>query len=106
MKKQTLDPGILREEEKALDESIALNRIVKDLLDKQRKSSKYLFIALMLSLCFNVLIFCGFIWYSSQWEYTTTTETSTTQVEQDTGEGNGNNVFQTGENASYSQGGE
>lgn len=37
-------------------------------------------------------------------ETTTTTETTTT-VEQDTGEGSGNNVFQAGENSTYTQNG-
>lgn len=37
-------------------------------------------------------------------ETTTKTETTTT-VEQDTGEGSGNNVFQAGENSSYTQNG-
>lgn len=34
-----------------------------------------------------------------------TTTTTTTTVEQDTGEGSGNNVFQSGENSSYTQNG-
>ena len=34
-----------------------------------------------------------------------TTTTTTTTVEQDTGEGSGNNVFQAGENSSYTQNG-
>lgn len=35
----------------------------------------------------------------------TTTTTETTTIEQDTGEGSGNNVFQSGENSSYTQNG-
>lgn len=34
-----------------------------------------------------------------------TTTTTTTTVEQDTGEGSGNNVFQSGENSTYTQNG-
>ena len=38
-------------------------------------------------------------------EEQTTTTTTTTSVEQDTGEGSGNNIYQAGENSSYTQNG-
>ena len=62
----------------ALDQSIALNRIVLSLLKGQKDANKKMFIALIVSLLINAIIICGFFIYESQWdtvsEYTTTTE--------------------------------
>lgn len=91
----------LREEDGALDQSIALNKITMKLLHDRAADCKRLWIALVISILVNLALVGGFLWYESQWEYTTT---ETTTVTQDTGEGTGNNVYQAGENATYHQG--
>lgn len=90
----------LRKEEDALDQSLGLNRILLNLIDNQRKAHKWLCILLVISLLCNVAICCIFVAYESQ--FTTTTETIT--ITQDTGEGEGNNVYQSGSDAQYIQG--
>lgn len=92
----------LRESEDALDQSIALNRIVMTMLESKRREDTWLRILLIISLLVNVVISCIFITYESQFTTTTTTEEIT--IEQDTGEGSGNNVYQGGEYAQYIQG--
>lgn len=91
----------LRKEEDALDQSVALNRIVMTMLESKRREDFWLRIILIISLLVNIAIAGIFTWYESQWQYT---ETTTTTVTQDTGEGSGNNVYQAGENANYIQG--
>lgn len=91
----------LREEGGALDQSIALNKITMKLLHDRAADCKRLWIALVISILVNLALVGGFLWYESQWEYTTT---ETTTVTRDTGEGTGNNVYQAGENATYPQG--
>lgn len=91
----------LREEDGALDQSIALNKITMKLLHDRAADCKRLWIALVISILVNLALVGGFLWYESQWEYTTT---ETTTITQDTGEGTGNNVYQAGENATYHQG--
>lgn len=91
----------LRKEEDALDQSLGLNRILLNLIDNQRKAHKWLCILLVISLLCNVAICCIFVAYESQ--FTTTTETIT--ITQDTGKGEGNNVYQSGSDAQYIQGG-
>lgn len=93
----------LKEEQGALDQSIALNKITMKLLHDRAADCKRLWIALVISILVNLFIVGGFLWYESQWDYTTTT-TETTTITQDTGEGTGNNVYQAGENATYQQG--
>lgn len=85
----------------ALDQSIALNRIVMTLLEQNKRRDRIISILLAISIIVNVLIVGGFLWYESQWEVTTTT---TTTITQDSGEGNGNNVYQSGNSAKYVQG--
>ena len=92
----------LRESDDALDQSIALNRIVMTMLESKRREDTWLRILLIISLLVNVVISCIFIAYESQFTTTTTTEEIT--IEQDTGEGSGNNVYQGGEYAQYIQG--
>lgn len=92
----------LRESEDALDQSIALNRIVMTMLESKRREDAWLRILLIISLLVNVVISCIFITYESQFTTTTTTEEIT--IQQDTGEGSGNNVYQGGEYAQYIQG--
>lgn len=88
----------LKTEEDALDQSIALNRIVMAMLDAKRREDFWLRIILIVSILANVLIAVIFTSYESQWTTTTTT------VTQDTEDGSGNNVYQAGENANYIQG--
>lgn len=86
----------------ALDQSMALNRIVMTLLEQNNRRDRIISILLAVSIIVNVLIVGGFLWYESQWEVTTTTTTTT--ITQDSGQGNGNNVYQSGDSARYVQG--
>ena len=88
-------------EKEALDQSVALNRIVLNMLESKRKEDFWLRIVLIISILANIAISCIFISYESQF---TTEKTITTTVTQDTGEGEGNNVYQSGEHANYVQG--
>lgn len=89
-------------EEGSLDESIALNRITMQLLKDRAADCKRLWIALVISILVNLVLVGGFLWYESQWEKAETVTTIT----QDTGEGSGNNVYQSGESATYNEGGD
>lgn len=93
---QSLDD--LKTEKNALDQSIALNRIVMTMLESKQREDFWLRIILIVSILVNVVITGIFTWYEGQWETTTTT------ITQDTGEGSGNNVYQSGKNANYTQG--
>lgn len=96
------DLEALRKEEDALDQSMALNKIVMTMLESKRREDFWLRLILIISLLVNIVIAGIFVVYESQWEYGVTTTTTT--IEQDTGEGSGNNVYQSGENAEYVQG--
>lgn len=89
----------LKSEGDALDQSVALNRIVLAMLDGYKRQNLFLSILLFVSILANIAIAAIFIQYESQWEH----ETTTTTITQDTGEGSGNNVYQAGENATYTQ---
>lgn len=89
-------------EKEALDQSVALNRIVLNMLESKRREDFWLRIVLIISILANIVISCIFLGYESQ--FTTEKEVTTTTVTQDTGEGEGNNVYQSGERASYAQG--
>lgn len=71
--------------EDVLNESLALNHVVIDLLADRRKENLRLWIALVISILINLLIVVGFLYYNSLFEYdtTTTTTTETTTVTQD-----------------------
>lgn len=86
--------GEIKNEEDALDQSVALNKIVMQLLKTRAQECKRLWVALVISILVNLAIVGGFLWYESQWEYTTTT----TEVEQDSGE-DGLNMLQVGDNS-------
>lgn len=89
-------------ENQALQESMALNKIVLDLLTQKKKEHLRLWIVILALILVNLVEVGLFIWYESQFEDTETiTETT---VEQDTGEGSGNNVYQAGEHANYTEG--
>lgn len=90
----------LKKNPDALEQSLGLNRILFALIDSLKRTQRWLCILLIVSILSNILICTIFVWYESQF----TTTTTTTTVEQDT-EGPGNNVYQSGENAQYVQGG-
>lgn len=108
-RKQTIpDVNQIRSEQDALDQSIALNRIVMSLLKSQKESNKRLFIALIISLLMNVVIVAGFLYYESTWEHTvTTTETITTtqEVEGDSAQINNVQGNQYKDNSVHNEGG-
>lgn len=83
----------MKEQEDALDQSIALNKIVMNLLKTSAQEKKRIWIALVISILVNLAIVGGFLWYKSQWEYFTET---TTEVTQDT-TGEGSNLLQFGD---------
>lgn len=83
----------MKEQEDALDQSIALNKIVMNLLKTSAQEKKRIWIALVISILVNLAIVGGFLWYESQWEYFTET---TTEVTQDT-TGEGSNLLQFGD---------
>jgi cytoskeletal protein RodZ len=90
----------------ALEESLALNKITIDLLNQKKKEHLRLWIIIVVMAIINLIETGMFIWYESQFETTSTTTTETEIVEQDTGEGNGNNIYQSGENAQYNESGD
>lgn len=87
----------------ALDQSIGLNRILLTLIDNQKRTQRWMCILLVVSLLCNVAISAIFVAYESQF-ITTETSTEMVTVNQDSGEGDSNNVYQSGENAQYVQG--
>lgn len=91
----------MRVEKDALDQSLALNRIVMTMLESKKREDFWLRIILIISILANIAIAGIFTLYESQWQYTDTVSTTVTQ---DTGEGSGNNVYQAGENVVYTQG--
>lgn len=101
MDKPIEDLKDLKLEEDALDQSLALNKITLTLLQDNTKNYRRVWMALIVSILVNLLLVYGFLWYESQWELTST---ETTTITQDTGEGQGNNIYQSGENATYLQG--
>lgn len=64
----------MENEGEALNQSLALNRVIINLLKQQRETNKRMFIALIVSILVNLAIVGGFLWYESQWEYTETKE--------------------------------
>ena len=64
----------MENEEEALNQSLALNKVIINLLKQQRETNKRMFIALIDSILVNLAIVGGFLWYESQWEYTETKE--------------------------------
>lgn len=91
-------------ESNAFEESMALNRITLDLLNQKKKEHLRLWIVIIVMALVNLIEVGMFIWYESQFDVSDTTTTTTETIEQDTGEGNGNNVYQAGENAQHTEG--
>ena len=92
----------LKKNPDALEQSLGLNRILFALIDTLKRTQRWMCILLILSILSNIIICTVFVCYENQ--FITTTTTTTTTVEQDT-DGPGNNVYQSGENAQYVQGG-
>lgn len=84
-----------------IEELSALNKITMKLLEEKAKEAKRLWIALIVSILVNAFLVTAFLYYESQ--FTTTVDTVTTTVTQDTGEGQGNNIYQSGESATYNE---
>lgn len=57
----------------------SLFELYKDMLEYKKREAKFLFIALIASLCMNLAVVGAFLFYESQWEITDTTTTTTTQ---------------------------
>ena len=85
-----------------MNEQEAINYVTSELLAQQKQHSKHLFIALLISIIANIAIVSGFLIYESQWEYSVEETTSEITVAQEQSEKGGDNVFQTGEYATYS----
>lgn len=64
----------MENEGEALNQSLALNKAIINLLKQQRETNKRMFITLIVSILVNLAIVGGFLWYESQWEYTETKE--------------------------------
>lgn len=125
-----MDPNklnTLKNENNALDQSLALNKIVMDLLEERKKQMQHDKIAFIIVCVVFVISLCGvcvssyierqdllqqlentridFMEYIDSLEFqSTTTEHTETTVEQQSDEGGGNNIFQAGENATYMEG--
>lgn len=94
------DPSLIRGEDDALDQSIALNRIVLMLLQQQREANKRMFISLIAAILLCAFSITGFLWYESQWEYTATMITQETDGDSDIVNGN-----QYNDSATHNEGG-
>lgn len=118
----------LKFENDALEKSTALNRIVLQVLDERRKDVNRLLrciVFLCITMIAVVSVLCYFSYKEKQaltaelestrvdfmeyldtvgyTETTTTTDNHETTVTQDTGEGNGNNIYQAGQDAVYNE---
>ena len=56
----------MENEEEALNQSLALNKVIINLLKQQRETNKRMFIALIVNILVNLAIVGGFLWYESQ----------------------------------------
>ena len=117
----------LRLEKDALDQSLALNKIVGSLLEERKKEMRHIWIVLLticiiFAIAISLFAYFGyndkqmlmeqlentrvdFMEYLDTIEYTTTGTVTETTVTQDTGEGSGNNVYQAGSDAVYNEAG-
>lgn len=70
-----------------------------------RKQNKRLFIAVVtLASIVVAMVVCFFIWLTRVEFTSSVMTTETTTITQDTGEGSGNNIYQSGEHATYNDG--
>lgn len=82
-----VDINQIKSEEDAIDQLSALNHITLQLLKDRAQDCKRLWIALIISILVNLVLVGAFLWYESQWEYTTTETTTTTQEVEGDGAG-------------------
>lgn len=83
----------------------ALNNVTRALLEQQKKNCKMLFVALVISLCVNLIIVFSFLWYESQFEYAVTESQEVSQtVEGDSAEINNVEGNQYKDNAVHNEG--
>lgn len=72
-----------------INQSMALIKICKDLLEHKKRDTKILFITLIVSLLVNLAIVGAFLLYESGWEYSDSiTTTTTTEQSADGKDGN------------------
>lgn len=87
MKKDEILDVIRESDADITEQSVALVRIVMDLLDTTKKQVKGLIIALIVSIVTNIVIVGAFLYYESQFEYVETSkETVTMSTEGDNAE--------------------
>lgn len=96
------------EKNAVLEQSIAMNNLVIDLLNQKKKDTFRLWVIIIILAVVNLIEVGLFVWYENQFEtvdsmQTTTTNTTTENIEQDAE--SGNNIYQAGENANYNEGG-
>lgn len=84
-----------------MNDKEAINSVAVELLSQQRQHNKHLFIALIISIVINIAIVISFLVYESQWEYAVESSTTETTATQEQCENGVDNVFQTGEHATY-----
>ena len=84
----------------ALKESIALNRLVVDLLNQKKRDTFCLWIVIIVLIVVNLFESILFVWYESQFETVSTTTTTTTENNIDQSADDGYNIYQAGENCS------
>lgn len=92
-----------------MTEENALNEIYRHLAEENKVHSKRWFIGFIISnimwMLVVVAMVVGFLIWDSQFEYIEGTTTTETEITQETS-GDGNNVYQAGEHATYNEGGE
>ncbi len=59
--------------------------VLRDVLEYKKREARFLFIALVVSLCLNLAEVGAFLFYESQWEYSDTVTTTTQSVDGDDG---------------------
>lgn len=84
----------------------AFVQVVLDMAIQSKKMAKCLFIIILSLVGLLLGVIVAFLIWSSQYEYEATeTKTITTTVEQHTEDGEGNNVYQSGESVTYNEAG-
>ena len=74
-------------------QNAAIISVCKDMIEAKNRDNRRLFIALVISICLNILVFIGFIVYESQFETVTDYKVNThTEVQQDT-KGNNSDII-------------
>lgn len=110
----------LEKEKDAIAQAVETSRIMGDLMKYHERENKRLWCAVLaLALAFAIMAGC-MVWtvqnaqrvaneamlnaLNTVAEMEVVGETTTTTVTQDTGDGNGNNVYRSGESATYNEG--